>query len=81
MISTQTVCALGLLRCTKQFSPGSSVEWMRQETSKFEESLDKIKEALGVDDADTLVESFIVPISLLSLLRFQFSLFFFYPPG
>lgn len=32
---------------------------LRQEASKFEDIFDKIKEATGIDDTDTLVESFI----------------------
>lgn len=32
---------------------------LQQETSKFEEIFDKIKEATGIEDTDTLVESFI----------------------
>ncbi|KAL9964603.1 hypothetical protein ACROYT_G028265 [Oculina patagonica] len=32
---------------------------LRQETNKFEDIFDKIKEATGIDDTDTLVESFI----------------------
>lgn len=32
---------------------------LRQETNKFEEIFDKIKEATGIEDTDTLVESFI----------------------
>lgn len=46
-----------MVRAIKKYE--AQLNGLQQETSKFEEIFDKIKEATGIEDTDTLVESFI----------------------
>ena len=46
-----------MVRAIKKYE--AQLSGLQQETSKFEEIFDKIKEATGIEDTDTLVESFI----------------------
>lgn len=46
-----------IVRAIKKYE--AQLNGLQQETSKFEEIFDKIKEATGIEDTDTLVESFI----------------------
>ena len=46
-----------MVRALKKYE--AQLNGLQQETSKFEEIFDKIKEATGIEDTDTLVESFI----------------------
>lgn len=46
-----------MVRAMKKYE--AQLNGLQQETSKFEEIFDKIKEATGIEDTDTLVESFI----------------------
>ena len=46
-----------MVRAIKKYE--AQLNGLQQETSKFEEIFDKIKEATGIEDTDTLVKSFI----------------------
>ena len=46
-----------MVRAIKKYE--AQLSGLQQETSKFEEIFDKIKEATGIEDTDTLVKSFI----------------------